>query len=167
MICAGQSTKLFVSGLTLLGAFLSLVLPTNGFPDDSSNEYFLPIDVREYEASFGIQRRAEDIADMRPNPQAELIYGRAGKNQQLLLAHMKLNASDGLDIVLMERFEHLTKSVDCHGQDGILSLTFKSKVAFKRALQAWSFVNEAEEIKFLLITNHDDCSPSDQRRPYM
>ena len=85
----------------------------------------------------------------------------------MLIAHMRLHASDGMNIVLMERFEHLTKYVDCHGQDGLLSLTFKSKAAFDRALKAWSFVNEAEEIKFLLITNHEDCSPSDQRRPYM
>ena len=117
---------------------------------------------------MGIQRRDEEhLGDMRPKPQVDLMYGRAGMNQHMRLAHMKLHASDGMDIVLMERFEHLTKSVDCHGQDGILSLTFKSKAAFNRALEAWSFINEAEEVKFLLITNHEDCSPSDQRRPYM
>lgn len=154
--------------LSLLLAFSSLVLPACAAPDVSDDVVYKPINLRDYEATFGIQRRTEeDLLDFRPNSHAELIYGRAGKDQQLLLANMKLHASDGLDIVLMERFEHLTESVDCHGQDGSLSLTFKSKVAFNRAIEAWGFINEAEEIRFLLITNHDDCSPSDQRQPYM
>jgi hypothetical protein len=154
--------------LSLLLAFSSLILPAYASPDVSDDVVYKPINLRDYQATFGIQRRTEDdVLDFQPNSQAELIYGRAGNDQQLLLAHMKLHASDGLDIVLMERFEHLTESVDCHGEDGSLSLTFKSKAAFNRAIQAWGFINEAEEIKFLLITNHDDCSPSDQRQPYM
>lgn len=154
--------------LALLVIFISLVLPAYCSSNSSDHEFFLPINIREYEAAMGIQRRAQDgLVDMRPKPHVDLIYGRPGKNQHMLLAHMKLHASNGMEIVLMERFEHLTKSVDCHGQDGILSLTFKSKAAFNRALEAWSFINDAEEVKFLLITNHEDCSPSDQRRPYM
>lgn len=168
MLYTGRTLNLVKHALTLLVILLFLVLPAYSASNSTDSDVFLPINIREYEAAMGIQRRAkEDFVDMRPKPHADLIYGRPGKNQQMLLAHMRLHASNGTDIVLMERFEHLTKSVDCHGQDGTLSLTFKSKAAFKRALEAWSFINDAEEIKFLLITNHDDCSPSDQRRPYM
>ena len=168
MINTRQSSNIIMHALALLVTFISLALPAYGASNSSDSELFLPINIREYEAVMGIQRRAEeDLGDMRPKPHVDLMYGRAGKNQHMRLAHMKLHASDGMDIVLMERFEYLTKSVDCHGQDGILSLTFKSKAAFNRALEAWSFINEADEIKLLLITNHEDCSPSDQRRPYM
>lgn len=168
MLYTGGSSNAIMHALALLVIFISLALPAYSSSNSSNSEVFLPVNIREYEAAMGIQRRAEeDLVDMRPKPHADLIYGRPGKNEQILLAHMKLHASDGMDIVLMERFEDLTKSVDCHGQDGILSLTFKSKAAFNRALEAWSFINEAEEIQFLLITNHEDCSPSDQRRPYV
>lgn len=161
-------TKISLPESVILIVLLSLILPAWSSLTAEKNGVFLPVNIRDYEASFGIYRRAdEEVLDMQPSSHVELIYGRAGEDQQLLLAHMKLHAMNGRNIVLMERFDHLTESVDCHGQDGTLSLTFKSKAAFERACEAWNFINDAEEIQFLLITNHEDCSPIDQRRPYM
>ncbi|KAI4098819.1 MAG: hypothetical protein L6R37_006273 [Teloschistes peruensis] len=80
---------------------------------------------------------------------------------------MTLYAPDGLQIVMMERFEPLTSAVDCKGDDGHMSLTFKSKDAFKHALDTWNFINQAPEKKFLLIANHDGCGPDDERQPYL
>lgn len=94
------------------------------------------------------------------------MYGQYGNDEQLLLADMKLHASNGLDIVLLERFDHLTSSVDCYGDDGLMSLTFRSKDVFDRARKAWGFVNR-EDTNFLLIANHEACSSEDQRQPYM
>lgn len=85
----------------------------------------------------------------------------------MLLADMNLYASNGLKIVMMEKFDGLTKSVDCKGDDGTMSLTFKSETAFNHALKTWNFINEAKEKKFLLIANHDGCGPDDERQPYM
>lgn len=79
---------------------------------------------------------------------------------------MTLYAPDGLQIVMMERFEPLTSAVDCNGDDGMMSLTFKSKEAFQRALDTWSFINQAPEKEFLLIANHDGCGPQDERQAY-
>ncbi|KAL8766266.1 MAG: hypothetical protein Q9194_006308 [Teloschistes cf. exilis] len=127
-----------------------------------------PINVLDFEAATGIQRRAaEDFSHLDPTTQAELIYGRSGKDGQLLLANMTLYAPDGLQIVMMERFEPLTSAVDCKGDDGHMSLTFKSKDAFKHALDTWTFINQAPEKKFLLIANHDGCGPDDERQPYL
>ena len=79
---------------------------------------------------------------------------------------MTLEAPDGLEIVLMEKFEGLTKEVDCKGDDGSMSLTFKSKDAFEQALKKWDFINKGEDKNFLLIANHDGCGPDDERQPY-
>lgn len=79
---------------------------------------------------------------------------------------MTLYAQDGLPIVLMERFEGLTAAVDCKGDDGAMSLTFKSKAAYDYALQAWQYINEDDDQQFLLIANHDGCGPDDERQPY-
>ena len=80
---------------------------------------------------------------------------------------MTLYAPDGLQIVMMERFETLTTKVDCKGDDGEMSLTFKSKAAFKHALKTWDFINQSEEKRFLLIANHAGCGPDEERQPYM
>lgn len=80
---------------------------------------------------------------------------------------MTLYAPNGLQMVMMERFEPMTTAVDCNGDDGLMSLTFKSQDAFKHALDTWSFINQAEEKKFLLIANHDGCGPQDERQPYL
>ena len=85
---------------------------------------------------------------------------------QLLLANMTLYAQDGLPIVLMERFEGLTSSVDCKGDDGAMSLVFKSQAAYAYALTAWQYINEKDSEQFLLIANHDGCGPDDERQPY-
>ncbi len=80
---------------------------------------------------------------------------------------MTLYAHDGLEMIMMERFEGLTSAVDCHGDDGTMSLTFSSADAYKAALQEWAHINDSDEGKFLLIANHDGCGPNDRRQPYM
>ena len=78
---------------------------------------------------------------------------------------MTLYAPNGLQIVLMEKFEPLTSHVDCSVEGG-MSLTFKDRGAYDYALKKWSFINEDKDDRFLLIANHVDCSPEDQRQPY-
>ncbi|KAL8957970.1 MAG: hypothetical protein Q9193_004880, partial [Seirophora villosa] len=151
------------------------ILPILGFPlsaDDTvvgkAATALKPINVLDFEAATGIQRRvAEDFSNLNLSTQAQLIYGRPGADGQLLLANMTLYAPNGLQMVMMERFEPMTTAVDCNGDDGLMSLTFKSQDAFKHALDTWSFINQAEEKKFLLIANHDGCGPQDERQPYL
>ncbi|KAL8886227.1 MAG: hypothetical protein Q9192_006521, partial [Flavoplaca navasiana] len=127
-----------------------------------------PIGINDFEIATGIHRRAaEDFSHLDPGTQAQLIYGRPGNDGQLLLANMTLFAPDGLQIVMMERFEPLTSAVDCKGDDGEMSLTFKSQEIFDHAINTWSFINEAQEQRFLLIANHDGCGPDDERQPYL
>ena len=80
---------------------------------------------------------------------------------------MTLYAQDGLPIVLLEKFDEYTSAIDCNGDDGTMSLTFKSQSAFDYALKTWSYVNKKEEDKFLLIANHEGCSPANRRQPYL
>lgn len=96
---------------------------------------------------------------------ATLIHGHVDDGQ-LLFANMTLYAPDGLPIVLMERFEGLTSSVDCKGDDGDMSLTFLSEKAYSYALKIWGYINEDNDKQFLLIANHAGCGPDDERQPY-
>ena len=127
-----------------------------------------PISISDYEAAIGLQRRSsEDFSNLDLQTQSELIYGSPGDDGQLLLANMTLYAPDGLLMIMMERFEGLTSSVDCNGDDGTMSLTFNSLNTFKYALQSWSYINDNDNGEFLLIANHEGCGPDDQRQPYL
>ena len=84
----------------------------------------------------------------------------------MLMANMTLFAPDGLEMIMMERFEGLTTKVDCKGDDGEMSLTLKSNEALDYAMQSWSHINKKKEDKFILIANHDGCGPDDERQSY-
>jgi hypothetical protein len=84
----------------------------------------------------------------------------------MMLANMTLHSPDGALLVAMERFEELTSAVDCHGDDGQLSMTFKSREAFDFALKSWKYINDDENANFILITNHDGCGPQHERQTY-
>lgn len=145
-------------------ASLSYNLPVSCLSDpDIDSLNLLPVHVRDWEHVLGKRHRKKvDFADIAPKDYARLIWGKDGVH-----ANMLLHAQSGRDIVLLEAFEGLTQSIDCKGDDGSMSLTFKSKAAFEYALQHWSFINDDEEKDFLLIANHDGCGPDDQRQPYL
>ncbi len=153
-----DSIQLGVAALLLSSGFSAAI------QDDPTHLY--PISIGDYEDATGLRRRdATDFSHLDLQTQSELIYGSAGDHGQLQLANMTLYAPDGLQMILMERFDGLTTAVDCKGVDGTMSLTFKSQQAFDYALQTWSHINEKDESKFLLIANHEGCGPDDERQP--
>lgn len=79
---------------------------------------------------------------------------------------MTLYAPSGLPIVMMEAFEHMTTAVDCEGEDGQMSLTFKSTEVFENAVGQWKYIHEDTDKNFLLIANHDGCGPEGERQAY-
>ena len=83
------------------------------------------------------------------------------------MANMTLYAPDGMLMVLLESFEHLTSAIDCKGDDGTMSLTFKSLSAYQYALKVWGYVNEKAEHRFLVIANHKGCGPDEERQGYL
>ena len=89
------------------------------------------------------------------------------ENGGLLFANMTLHAPNGMLMVLLEYFDHLTSTIDCQGDDGQMSLTFNSQNAFQYALQAWGYINANSNDKFLLIANHQGCGPDEERQAYM
>ena len=131
-------------------------------------QQLLPINIGHHEATFEIQRRHLDyLTDFEPQAQAELVYGHHTSEDSIFVTNITVEAPSGLPIVLMERFDDHTESVDCNGNDGHMSLTYKTEDAFRRAVQAWSYVNNHVDHRFMLIANHDDCSPYHDRQAYI
>ena len=170
---------------------LSIALPVlslshrSSQPSVAQGNVLRPIAIRDFEEATGLERRddKEDFSDLDPKTQAELIYGTPGglysltckvlsshilDSGQLILANVTLYGEDGLEIVMMERFEGLTSAVDCSSEgDGQLSLSFKSQDAYKHALKQWDFINQSDNGTFLLIANHDGCGPDGERQAYL
>lgn len=159
------------NGLILLIAVFSFYASSHSkpqIPRHITPKNLRPIRISNCEAAIGLQRRSsEEFSNLDLQTQSELIYGSPGDDGQLLLANMTLYAPDGLLMIMMERFEGLTSSVDCKGDDGTMSLTFNSLNAFNHALQSWSYINDNDNGEFLLIANHEGCGPDDQRQPYL
>lgn len=89
------------------------------------------------------------------------------ENGSLIFANMTLYAPNGMLMVLLERFDHLTTAIDCKGDDGTMSLTFNSRNAYQYALQAWRYINAKADDRFLLVANHQGCGPDEARQAYM
>jgi len=124
-----------------------------------------PIHPDVFETAFEVEKR--DVADhITPASEAHMAWGAPGMQGQIHLANMTVYAPHGLPIVMMERFEGLTSSVDCKGDDGEMALRFKSKAAYQKALESWKYINEHEMSQFVMITNHDGCGPTRQRQAY-
>ena len=122
------------------------------------------IHITQFEAAVGLHCcDYEPALDFFPQGQAELVYGLDDGEDKVHFGNITLHAPGGLPFVLLERLDPLIEHVDCSGGDGRMAVAFKSGDALQRALAAWGFVNHHEEHTFLLITNHDGCSPNDQR----
>lgn len=133
-----------------------------------ADKILLPLHISHFEAATGLQRREFDyFSDFYPQPQTQLTYGLDDGEDKIDFANVTFYATDGLPIVLLERLDHLIEYVDCNQNDGQMALAFKSREAFERAINAWEFVDDEEDVRFLLITNHDGCSPVDSRQPHM
>lgn len=136
-------------------------------PRDGGPTVLRPVLLDNFAAAAGLKvRDAVDFSRLDPAQQARMIFGAPGADGNVVLADMTLYAPDGQLIVMMELFEGFTSSVDCQGDDGQMSLTFKSKEAFDYAHSKWSFVNDRNDSAFLLIANHDGCGPPEERQPY-
>ncbi|KAL7273436.1 hypothetical protein RUND412_003708 [Rhizina undulata] len=71
---------------------------------------------------------------------------------------MTTGAPDGMRIINMEAFEGFTTSVHCStAGNAKIGLTFKDKQSLKYAINKWGWLNEKEEHKFVMATNHDGC----------
>lgn len=149
-------------------ALLCLVQHVFTFDNPAVLPRLLPVHLSNYEHITGVQRRSIDRHwDTEPQPQAQLVWGLRRAEDSFTVVNMTLQAPPDLPIVLLERFDHMTDHVDCKGDDGEMSLTFKSEYAFRQASNAWKYINEHDDHRFLLIANHEGCGPGEERQPYM
>lgn len=68
------------------------------------------------------------------------------------------------NIVTMERFYGMLKSVNCTDHD--MTLTFNDDATFAYAQRVWDWVNGADNHTFVMIAGVGDCEWNKQRQPY-
>lgn len=118
----------------------------------------------------GVQRRdiEGDYTRLDLAHQAFMVYAAQEKDGKgVMMANMTLFSPDGVPVILMERFEGLTKAVDCSiEKDGFIGLTLRDQKGFQYAKDAWDWINEGEDDEFIMITDHEGCSPGDERKAF-
>ena len=175
--CFTTQGNMFTFSLSSLILALMILLQTyfsnvNGFSilqDQTTPQWkrLRPLRFHEYESTMGIRRRtAEQYDHLMPKSQVILLYTLHGP-ENFRLGNMTLEASNYRPMVLLERIESLIDSLDCDIESSRLRLRLKSELAFKRAVQAWSFVNAEESSQFLLLADHDHCKGDINRQPFL
>ena len=110
----------------------------------------------------------QDYSRFDLSPEAQMIYpAEAADGTGIMMANMTLFAPNGHPIVLMERFEGLTTAVDCSiVGDGFIGLMLRDQKGYDHAREAWDRINHGDDDEFILITDHEECSPGDGRKAY-
>lgn len=71
---------------------------------------------------------------------------------------------DAENIVTMERFYGMLKSVNCTEQE--MTLAFKDDATFAYAQRVWDWVNGAENHTFVMVAGVGDCEWNRRRQPF-
>jgi len=118
----------------------------------------------------GVRRRDTEKDYQRLDLAQEAFMVYAAKEEEskgVMMANMTLFAPGGVPVILMERFEGLTKAVDCSiEKDGSIGLTLLDQKGFEYAKQAWDWINAADDDEFIMVTDHEGCAPGDERKAY-
>ncbi|KAF3940306.1 hypothetical protein ABW19_dt0200546 [Dactylella cylindrospora] len=114
-----------------------------------------------------LRKREDDLSRLDLVDQVRMMYGGLASQEQMYLANMTLYApSPDHPLIMMEKFDGLTESVNCASQDNQITLKFVTKEAMDYAIHAWDWVNAKDTDCFYLIANHKGCGIDDQRHPY-
>ncbi|KAF8475514.1 hypothetical protein BDZ91DRAFT_788213 [Kalaharituber pfeilii] len=126
--------------------------------------------VRVEDLSNPVQRReiVNDYSRLDLLSHAQMVYAaQEGSGKGVMIANMTLYSPNGIPVIMMERFEGLTKAVDCEVKtDGFISLTLSDEKGFQHAREAWDWINQGEDDEFIMITDHDGCAPEEERKAY-
>jgi len=118
----------------------------------------------------GVHRRdiRKDYQRLDLAQEAFMVYAAQGQEDKgVMMANMTLFSPGGVPVILMERFEGLTKSVDCSIEnDKSIGLTLLDQKGFEYAKEAWDWINAADDDEFIMITDHEGCAPGDERKAY-
>ena len=88
------------------------------------------------------------------------------QNGHKTLANLTVDVGDDeANIVSMERFRHLLKSIDCtsHGME----VEFDSSRAFDYTQRGWQWVNDDDDRKLILIAGSKGCGWNAHRTPFI
>lgn len=88
------------------------------------------------------------------------------QNGHKTLANLTVDVGDDeANIVSMERFQHLLKSIDCtsHG----MVVEFENSRAFGYTKRGWQWVNDDDDRKLILIAGKKSCKWNAHRTPFV
>ncbi|OQE84825.1 hypothetical protein PENNAL_c0026G11746 [Penicillium nalgiovense] len=93
-------------------------------------------------------------------------YWSASQNGHKTLANLTVDVGDDeANIVSMEKFRHLLKSVDC--TDNGMVVEFEDTRAFGYTQRGWQWVNDDDDRKLVLVVGSKQCGWNSHRTPFI
>ncbi|KAF3028663.1 hypothetical protein E8E15_010708 [Penicillium rubens] len=93
-------------------------------------------------------------------------YWSASQNGHKTLANLTVDVGDDeANIVSMEKFGHLLKSVDC--TDNGMVVEFEDTRAFGYTQRGWQWVNDDDDRKLILVMGSKQCGWNSHRTPFI
>ncbi|KAJ5466227.1 hypothetical protein N7530_010014 [Penicillium desertorum] len=93
-------------------------------------------------------------------------YWSASQNGHKTLANLTVDVGDDeANIVSMEKFRHLLKSVDC--TDNGMVVEFEDTRAFGYTQRGWQWVNDDDDRKLILVMGSKQCGWNSHRTPFI
>ena len=74
---------------------------------------------------------------------------------------------DEENIVSMQRFQGMTKSVTCRNNTNSMEIAFQNDKTFQCAKNLWDWVNGADNHTFVMVAGTGDCGWNDRRVPFI
>ena len=97
-------------------------------------------------------------------PVSQLILRFQGSSDAILANFTVYMPGEFENIVTMERFYGMLKSVNCTNHD--MTLAFKDDVTFAYAQRVWDWVNGADNHTFVMVAGVGDCEWNRRRQPF-
>lgn len=93
-------------------------------------------------------------------------YITGSQNGHRALANLTVDVGDDeANIVSMEKFRHMLKSVEC--TDNGMAVDFKDERSFGYTQRGWQWVNDDDDRKLILITGKQHCGWNPHRMPFV
>ncbi|KAF2494151.1 hypothetical protein BU16DRAFT_66127 [Lophium mytilinum] len=138
--------------LLLLPDTLALKLFPVSHPDDLTG------------GQHGHQKRQWNHTESLDLQDFETFYWGGYSAGDIVYANLTLYfTGDYENIISMERFAGMLKSVDCSDH---MMLEFKDNTSFAYAQRVWNWVNNDVNNTFVMIANYEGCGPAAERQPF-
>ncbi|KAK6496713.1 hypothetical protein TWF481_001701 [Arthrobotrys musiformis] len=113
-----------------------------------------------------LHKRSDDLSNLHLEETATFYFGKPATGYDIHLGTINAKPDPAHPLIALEKFDALTKSISCWGEDIVLEFNDENAMAY--AIKQWDWVNKKDEDYFFLVSqhHHSGCNPQEERKPH-